>query len=168
MDEAQAQFSRIKAELDAWPVQDGIKTTDLMTLSEPLRSALNTTVRESSMTLVDFAKALALPQQLAIEVVDLLVKHGFLRTSEADACGAVAYHVRYARAGRKVGNLWNSVLDALDDSPKTLTPAETTATNKRSRSLSVLDLLSDKPKKDSAEQAKTTTDTSEATVEQQK
>jgi hypothetical protein len=168
MDEAQAQFLRIKAELDAWPLQDGIKTTDLMTLSEPLRSALNTTVRESSMTLVHFAQALALPQHLAIEVVDLLIEHGFLRTSEANATGAVEYHVRYARAGRKVGNLWNSVLEALDDHTPHAGETELKARSQRARSLSVLDLLANKTKTPTPEDQNPPANTAKPEVDPQK
>ena len=53
-------FQQLGQEIDAWPMQEGIRTTDLTLLNEPLRGVLNATVRESFMTLPHFAEGLNL------------------------------------------------------------------------------------------------------------
>ncbi len=108
-------FQRLVCEIDAWPVQEGIRTTDLTLLAEPLRAVLNATVREGSMTLPNFAQGLGLTLEWAEKVVDLLLEHGFLRSSETGDNGGVEYRVRYARAGRNTGELWQRVTGTLDD-----------------------------------------------------
>lgn|GEM_PF-2067924 len=108
-------FQQLVREIDAWPMQEGIRTTDLTLLGEPLRGVLNATVREGFMTLPHFAQGLGLPLEWAEKVVDLLLEHGFLRSSETGESGETEYRVRYARAGRNTGDLWQRVTGALDD-----------------------------------------------------
>jgi len=76
---------------------------------------LNVTVREGSMTLPHFAGGLGLALEQAEQVADLLLEHGFLRSSETGENGETEYRVRYARAGRNTGDLWQRVTGALDD-----------------------------------------------------
>lgn len=113
----QGLFLHIKAEIDRWPVQDGIRSSDLTLLSEPLRTALTTTVREGSLGLADFARLLQLELPETSEVVDLLLDHGFLKTSRTAQDGSIEYRVRHARSGRTTGDLWNRVSGALEASP---------------------------------------------------
>jgi hypothetical protein len=108
-------FQQLVQEIDAWPMQEGIRTTDLTLLNEPLRGVLNATVREGFMTLPHFAEGLNLTLERAEQVVDLLLEHGFLRSSETGESGETEYRVRYARAGRNTGELWQRVTGKLDD-----------------------------------------------------
>lgn len=108
-------FQQLVQEIDAWPMQEGIRTTDLTLLNEPLRGVLNATVREGFMTLPHFAEGLNLTLEQAEQIVDLLLEHGFLRSSETGKNGETEYRVRYARAGRNTGELWQRVTGKLDD-----------------------------------------------------
>ncbi len=130
-------FDHLVQEIAAWPLQEGIRTTDLTMLNEPLRGVLNATVREGSMTLPDFAQGLGLSLERAEQVVDLLLEHGFLRSTETPEEGETEYRVRYARAGRNVGDLWRRVTDKIEDkihrlelNPQLEHPPETPLENK--------------------------------------
>jgi hypothetical protein len=177
MDKTQIQFLSIRAEIESWPVKSGIKPTDLMLLSEPLRGILNTTVRQGTITLSTFADAIDLPVGLALEVVELLVEHGFLCTSEQNDQGDRQYHVRYSRSNRKVGDVWGTVLDSLDRLPDS-SPIESqiksdtepistgSTTIERKKRRSVFDLLQDSRQAESQvdPQAEQSTESSEQEI----
>ncbi|HWG84028.1 MAG TPA: hypothetical protein VNT60_00995 [Deinococcales bacterium] len=107
-------FQRIIAEIEAWPKSEGVKLSDVMNLNEPLRTALNTVVRDGSATIEDFAAVLGLNAEEANTVVDQLLDHGFLREVEGE--DRTQYRLWYAPAHRreKPLDLWTRVLDHLE------------------------------------------------------
>ncbi|GGJ52051.1 hypothetical protein [Deinococcus roseus] len=100
-------YQKIMQEIDGWPIQDGIRSSDLTLLQDPLRTALTTTVREGHVTLQEFSGFLGLDLDSTSHVVDALLEHGFLKTSQDTPSGETEYRVHYARSGRQSGDLWN-------------------------------------------------------------
>jgi hypothetical protein len=103
---------RLLRDIGAWPIREGVRSTDLTALDEPLRSALNAAVRQGQTTLRVFAGGLGLNPEQAQSVLELLLSRGALRLSGAEP--EPSYQVRLARSGRSGGELWQRVSTALD------------------------------------------------------
>jgi len=106
-------YSQILEELSAWPKGEGVKISDVMTLSDPLRGALNTVMREGSLTLEAFADTLQLNVEQTATVVDFLLDHGFLKEAQPDEGGEMVYRLWYAQALRRSKGLdmWSKLSD---------------------------------------------------------
>jgi hypothetical protein len=79
---------------------EGLATTDMLELSEPLRRLIQKIARESSMSLSTLAIELGLTLDEARQVGDLCVEKGLLLRREQE--GEISYHVRFAPTGSLV------------------------------------------------------------------
>ncbi|ULH17777.1 hypothetical protein MF271_20460 (plasmid) [Deinococcus sp. KNUC1210] len=109
-------YSMILEELSGWPRSEGVKISDLLSLSEPLRGTLNTVIREGSVPLQFFADRLQLGPEQTNTVVDLLLDHGFLKEAQTVESGEVEYRLWHAQAHRRSKglDLWSKVSEIFE------------------------------------------------------
>lgn len=113
-------FNALLDEVSHWPKSEGVRVSDLLSLSEPLRAALNTVIREGSVPFSFFAEALALDAAQTHALVERLLDHGFLKTAQTGANGEIEYRLWHAQALRRSKglNVWSKVMGDLPPEPQ--------------------------------------------------
>lgn len=105
-------LERLKQDLEVWARPEGLRTTDMLDMPEPLRPILQTIMRRGSITIAELADELGCELTEADEVADLLVSCGFLRTHDDHEDGPTVFRVRLARTRRRTpAAIWSKMLD---------------------------------------------------------
>jgi len=105
-------LERLKQDLEVWASPEGLRTTDMLDMPEPLRPILQTIMRRGSITIDELADELGCGPAEADEIADLLVSCGFLRTHDTQDDGHTVFRVRLARTRRRTpAAIWSTLLD---------------------------------------------------------
>ncbi len=113
-------FEHLKQELKTWANPEGVSTSVILELSNPLRSTLRKVIRQGCMTFTELAGELGLSMDETDEIADLLVECGFLKTVEENADGETVYTLRHSKTTRPEAPvaIWEMILDDFTDDKK--------------------------------------------------
>ncbi len=108
---SQGLFHRLQGELAAREQSPGLCMSDLLAFAEPAGSLLSWMLRQGQVTLADAMTFLGQDEAHARQVLDDLVRKGFVR--EIERRGITTYRVRLApkRGKTMPANLWKALED---------------------------------------------------------
>ena len=112
-----SSFEQIKQDLEAWCNPEGVSTSVLLQLNEPLGSTLRHVVRQGSMTFEELAQELKLDVEETEIIVNLLVACGFLKISMGESDGTRIYHLRHSKSHRSKAPvaIWRKIINGLSE-----------------------------------------------------
>jgi DNA-binding MarR family transcriptional regulator len=94
------EFERIRDELLAWSQPEGLTPSVLLQVTEPVRGVLRRILRSGSITFTELGTSLGLDTAQTEEIADVLVRCGFLKTSEVGPDGEAVYTIRHSKQHR--------------------------------------------------------------------
>ena len=107
------QFERALQELKAR--QDDIRPSDVMTLSEPLRSVLNQAVRIGRVSLTDLANQLEIEREQMKQIAEILIARHLLQISGFSNDKETFYETRLSAMTRPLARPRPDLWKKLDD-----------------------------------------------------
>ena len=98
------------SELD--PVR-GVTLMNVLELPEPVAKVLREVIRQRTVTLLQFAEALALDEGQAGQLATVLVEKGFLRLQQRPSEDTPSYRVRFDHSGGRglASTVWDSFIE---------------------------------------------------------
>jgi DNA-binding MarR family transcriptional regulator len=107
-------FDRLQDEIDSREQQEGISPADLLDLPPGLASVIKKIVRRNGMKLSEVAEALEQTPEEAQQMLDELLKKGYVRQVEVK--NEIWYKARFAqKRGRELPqDFWSALDDAVE------------------------------------------------------
>jgi hypothetical protein len=103
----------IEAKLNELDPVRGVTLMNVLELPEPVAKVLREVMRLRSVSLPQFAEALALGEGEASQLADVLVEKGFLRLQQRPSEATPTYRVRFDHSGGRglASSVWDSFIE---------------------------------------------------------